>query len=338
MDFSNIEALMQATAKSQYVDGFWGFEFTNEIVPGRLNPKTWADDMIKVKSLMKQIFGDAKLPIPGLVGPDGINCPPLVEVVSFVPSGTVDAFTYHQYPQCVAPFEKNGLVLDVNCLNSLDVEAINCSVAVTDGFKNKEPAPAVWVGESADHSGGGIPGLTDTFRSSFYYAWQLGALPLHGVELVARQTLSGGDYELLQRTNFAPNPDYYIIWFFKQLIGGGATVYPVYESVRYLSSGVRVFAFSASQASSAKLTLIAINLQDGTAGGPIEIILPSTVSGFARTEYHLTGDPAVQHGQISCNGKVLTYAPLPSINSLGVPGSGPVVVLRPSSIAFVTIQ
>jgi hypothetical protein len=44
---------------------------------------------------------------------------------------------------------------------------------------------AVWAGETADHSGGGVANLTDTFRSSFYYAWQLGALPQYGVELAA---------------------------------------------------------------------------------------------------------------------------------------------------------
>ena len=55
------------------------------------------------------------------------------------------------------------------------------------------PSLAAWSGEGADHSGGGVAGLTDTFRSSFYYATQLGALPLAGVELMARQGLSGGD-------------------------------------------------------------------------------------------------------------------------------------------------
>ena len=69
-----------------------------------------------------------------------------------------------------------------------------------------------WAGETADHSGGGIPGLTDTFRSCLYYAWQLGALPAAGVPLAARQCLSGGDYELLQRVGFAPNPDFWVAW------------------------------------------------------------------------------------------------------------------------------
>ena len=91
--------------------------------------------------------------------------------------------------------------------------------------------PSIYHFYSADHNGGGVANLTDTFISSFYYAWQLGALPLYGVELAARQTLSGGDYELLQRGTFEPNPDYFVAWLFRALIGGNASAFVVTQNI-----------------------------------------------------------------------------------------------------------
>lgn len=203
--------------------------------------------------------------------------------------------------------------------------------------------------------------LTDTFTSSFYYAWQLGALPLYGVELAARQCLSGGDYELLQRGTFEPNPDYFIVWLFHNLIGGNATAYNVTQNVStyvshrpliYISlslprltscassssytSAVRVFAFSAAPATNGTRTIIALNLQ--TSGNPIPIILAGV--GSNRVEYHLTGNVLQEHGPIACNGVPLvanakTLLP-PAWQTLGQTRTGPLVI-APSSIVFATV-
>ena len=76
--------------------------------------------------------------------------------------------------------------------------------------------------------------LTDTFRSSFYLAWLYGATAVAGVELTARQCLSGGDYELIQRVRFQPNPDLWTVWLFKTLMGGGTSgndIFPKWDAM-----------------------------------------------------------------------------------------------------------
>lgn len=230
-------------------------------------------------------------------------------------------------------------MFDYSCLVQLDNTAMQTVAAANNNSAPNWPLPTVWAGESADHSGGGVANLTDTFRSSFYYAWQLGALPANGVELAARQCLSGGDYELLQRGTFEPNPDYYVVWLFHALIGGSATAFPVQTSVQAAASGVRVFAFSASKASNGSYTILAINLQ--SSGKPIPITLAGMTG--SRVEYHLTGDVAQEHGPIYCNGKQLavnpsTYLP-PAWQSLGVSASASTpLTLAPASIVFATIM
>ncbi len=64
----------------------------------------------------------------------------------------------------------------------------------------------------AEHSGGGIDGVTNRFASSFYYSYILSELLNNGVTAMLRQCLQGGDYELVNKTTFLPNPDYWILW------------------------------------------------------------------------------------------------------------------------------
>ena len=354
MDFSNVAALLADTVKSPHVGALWGFELTNEVVPNTISPGIWGKDAATIKGMVTSAFTGAGLPVPNLAGPDQGGCTALGDVAATTPAGTLSALTYHQYPQCVDPVTPDGFALDPLCLAQVDAQASQCVQAASvaaPGPGGKQPA--VWAGETADHSGGGIANLTDTFRSSFYYAWQLGALPVNGVTLGARQCLSGGDYELLQRADFgsglfAPNPDYFILWLYKALIGGGAAAYPVQQSVNASASGVRVFAFSASQGSGATTALLAINLQDGSMGGPapgpISLNLEGNgIAGRARTEFHLTGDPTIPHGRVYCNGVPLTIDPAthapPPWQSLGKaqPGGSPLVI-APTSIVFATLQ
>lgn len=151
------------------------------------------------------------------------------------------------------------------------------------------PGVAAWAGETAEHVGGGVAGLTDTFYSTLYYAWQLGTLPANGVSLSARQALVGGNYELLNRTTFAPNPDYALLWLFKTLVGGNAAAFPVALNASVLDTGVRVFVFSAAPATGATYVILALSLND--VGATFDVVLEGAGLGGVRTEFHLTGQP-----------------------------------------------
>ena len=350
MDYANAVALFNATAASPHArDGFFGWELTNEVVPNTITPSAWGRDAAALKELARVIFTAQGLPPPPLVGPDQSCCDAQEEVMAATPPGVISALTYHEYPQCVSPGEASGLVMSPVCLSAIDRHAAGAVAAAASGRGGAPPPPA-WMGEGADHSGGGVAGLTDTFRSSYYTAWLYGATAAAGVELTARQCLSGGDYELLQRDGggFAPNPDFWVVYLFKALIGaGGARAYNVTHSSPPTATGVRVFAFSPAaagsqrqQAPTATLALLALNLQTDT---PVAVTLAGQGAGGARVEFHLSGNASAVHGDVACNGAVLrmdpsTHAP-PPVQGLGVSApAGSPLTLQPGGIAFVLIE
>jgi len=332
MDFSNVQALLKDTASSQYIEGFWGLELSNEVVPNTISPYIWGQDATTIHTMAKSIFG-YNVPI---VGPDQGGSSPIAEVAKTTAPGTLAAFTYHQYPECIAP-TTSPFVFTVDCLYTIDTQAQQC----VNASQSNGPNPAgVWAGETADHSGGGIFNLTDTFRSSFYYAYQLGALPVNGVELGARQTLSGGAYSLLQVSNFQPNPDYFIIWFYRTLIGGSAKAFEVTSDLYFNYTGVRVFVFSAAPSTNARYTVLAINLRTDT-GFSLNLQGNDITPNNMRTEYHLTGDVTVENGVINCNTIPLVVNPStnlpPSMSTLGKTTNGAMNIAA-SSIVYATIQ
>ncbi len=335
MNRSNAEALFAATATSQYASSLWGFELSNEVVPGTISPAAWSADAAALKASATTIFSTSGLSPPPMVGPDQSCCSAQQGVIETIQPGVLTALTYHEYPECVDN-SANGMVFSPTCLDRVRNDAVEV-VAIANSA-NGTSKPAAWMGEGADHSGGGVVGLTDTFRSSFYVAWLYGATAVSGVELTARQCLSGGDYELIQRVGFQPNPDFWTVWLFKTLMGGGASVFNVTSSVP-VTSGVVVFAFSAATITGATHVLLAVNLQVNTT---VSVALLGDALNFARTEFHLSGDVTVEHGDVQCNGNVLkmdatTHMP-PSWQTLGVPANaGSTLTLAPASITFVLL-
>jgi heparanase 1 len=337
MDYANAKALFAATAASPHAAaGFWGFELSNEVVPTTITPAAWAADAVALKAAAAAAFAAAGLPPPPLVGPDGGGCcASQAEALAATTPGTLAAITYHSYPDCEAD-AAGVFALTPACLHVEDLLAGWAAAAAGGAAPG---AVGAWLGEGADHVGGGVRGLTDTFRSSFYVAWLYGAAAAAGVELTVRQCLSGGDYELLQRNNsFAPNPDYWTVWLFHALVGGAADVFNVTASAPP-ASGVRVFAFSAAAGTGATTALLAINLQLASA---VSVTLAGALPAGARTEFHLTGNLTEPHGAVACNGAPLaldpaTHAPLPA-RGLGVPAAaGSPLTLAPASFAFVLL-
>ena len=336
MDRSNAEALFSATAASPYASALWGFELSNEVVPETVTPVAWAADAAALKASAATIFASAGLPSPPFVGTDGGGCcASQQQALEATPPGTLEAITYHSYPDCVED-PAGVFALTPTCLL---VEDLLAGWAFKAAGGAAPGAVGAWVGEGADHVGGGVHGLTDTFRSSFYVAWLYGATSAAGVSLTVRQCLSGGDYELLQRNaSFAPNPDFWTVWLFKALVGGGANVFNVSASAP-ATSGVRVFAFSAAAGTDVRHALLAVNLQ---LQGTVHVTLDGDGMDGARSEFHLTGNLTEPHGVVACNGMPLemdptTHAP-PPWQSLGIPGAaGSPLILAPASIAFILL-
>ena len=81
-------------------------------------------------------------------------------------------------------------------------------------FINTHQSCRVMAGEVGPHSHGGLNGCTNRFANSFWYLEVLGSLASRGVVAFARSTLIGGWYEMINKTTFEPNPDYYaaLLW------------------------------------------------------------------------------------------------------------------------------
>jgi heparanase 1 len=330
MDFSNARAIMEATAASPHAAALAFWELSNEVVPRTISAAQWVADAAVLRNMSTAIFGARGLVAPPLVGPDQGGAA-VEDVVGALAGrvGALAAITYHQYPQCTAPPTSTAFVMLPSCLAQLGEAAA--------GYANSSQAIAglaTWLGEGADHSGGGIPGLTDTFRSSFYYASLVGAAPLAGVELMARQCLNGGDYELLQRGSFAPNPDFWILWLAKKVLRQGARALNATSSAPALASGLQVFSFDASAASGGATALLVVNTH---ASNTYFLSLGGVNLAGPRVEWHVTGDVAAVHGPIAINGHVMS-GDLPPIAELGArAAAGSVLVVAPASIAFVAV-
>ncbi|WP_235890026.1 glycosyl hydrolase family 79 N-terminal domain-containing protein [Maribrevibacterium harenarium] len=94
--------------------------------------------------------------------------------------------------------------------------------------QHHQPQAQLWTGETGSAQCGGQPKLSDRFASCFWWADQLGRGALHGQKVMIRQSLIGGDYGLINRRTMKPNPDFWVSWLWKKLIG--PDVYQVQSS------------------------------------------------------------------------------------------------------------
>jgi Glycosyl hydrolase family 79, N-terminal domain len=106
---------------------------------------------------------------------------------------------------------------------------------------NAATTTPLWLGEMGPHNGGGGPGnISKSFASSFGYMDTLGSLARLGHQVVSRQTLVGGKYELLRCStggqvgcDFEPHPDYYVALLWSRFMGTKVLSPPVFEAVNH---------------------------------------------------------------------------------------------------------
>jgi heparanase len=209
------------------------------------------------------------------------------------------------------------------------------SAAINAVHAKYAPHSQLWVGEAAAAWHSGQDGITNAWESSFWWADALGGLAAHNHTTYCRQTLLGGDYGLLDRLTYQPNPDFYVAQLFHQLMGNAVLSVAGAEDARgYL----RIY--SHCHRNGTGVVLLIINITPTTtfvlsSGGG------STRSMTPRDEYVLTGSELTAR-HISLNGALLTVgadgAMLPPLVPKKVPaGTGDTFSIRPQSIAFVVL-
>merc|ERR1712005_58046 len=104
--------------------------------------------------------------------------------------------------------------------------------------------------------GSGRAGVTNAFASSFWWADALGALAANNHTGYCRQTLIGGNYGLLNRTNYEPNPDWDIGKLYHDIMGDIVLQPMGYEDIA--KGYLRVYAQCARKGTGVSLLLVNI--------------------------------------------------------------------------------
>lgn len=225
-DPTSARALIEDARLHKYPVDVWEFGNELNVYPllhaQWLSPRSYADDLQQARWLLR----DAS-PTSRLAGPAVAFWPHVGEGLpfmrSFMKSGgdLVDIVTWHYYPQQSfrCPVATNraraGQVLKPKELAEIDRWASFVEKTKSDYGSRAE----VWLGETGGAQCGGEPELSDRFASSLWWIDQLGRVARRGQKVVVRQTLSGGDYGLIDDATMTPNPDYWASLLWRRLMG-----------------------------------------------------------------------------------------------------------------------
>ena len=347
MDWSQIDGLLAATAAASWGASLWGVEFGNEVYDN-IAPGRYGASMLRLRGELDRLW-PAPAAAPRVLGPDAweadlspayyramLNASAQGAAAGGSPNA-MHAVTFHDYADdCCAP--TSGNVLNVTCLDAL----FGAAGWVRD--LASEYGVRVWNGEGALHAYSGEAGLTDTATSTLYYLHALGSYASGGFGLFSRQTLVGGDYELVNRTTFLPTPDYFGLLLWRQVVGARALA----AAASGGGGALRAHAFCAA---SGGLAVLLVNF---AAAAPLSVALQWPAGsggggGGAQQQqlYLLTGVPGYSDAEgasapafrLALNGEVLALGAdgqLPALAPVALPPGAP-VALPPASAAFVVL-
>jgi len=210
-----------------------------------------------------------------------------------------------------------------------------------------EPRRVV-LGEGGPHNGGGIDGVTNTFASSSYYLDALGVLPTVGVTGFNRQALIGGDYELINRTTFLPNPDYWVAYGYRLLVGPrvlAATAVSADDPA--LNASIRFYAHCARTSDPGRASPgdVVLFWSSADVVRPFSVRiggLPGATSAdaYVLTPHDSAGSPVdVFKRSVDLNGELLALGPddsIPAWKPLNVSAGN--LEIRPAAIGWVVLR
>ncbi|XP_030938386.1 heparanase-like protein 1 isoform X2 [Quercus lobata] len=362
-DPSNAEALIKYTISKGYHIDSW--EFGNELsgsgIGARVEAAQYAKDLIILKKIMNELYWKSSFK-PKLVAPGGFYDKNWFNrLLQDSGSGVVNIVTYHIYN--LGPANDRNLVNKILDPSHLSNSILGTFTDVEQTVQEHGPWASIWVGESGGAFGGGAPNVSDRFVNSFWYLDQLGMAAKHNTKVYCRQSLVGGNYALLNRTTFEPNPDYYSALLWHRLMGTGVLEVDtdaspelrIYAHCSKGRGGVTLLLLNLSKQSEFIITVynrVNVNMQ-----GKKSILLKRS-SKFGhkqknsrdkkkkasdglsyREEYHLTpkdGDIQSQTSVLNGNPLNVTNGELPILHPVLNDDNSPIYIL-PLSIAFIVI-
>ena len=250
---TNAREFLRYTAENKL--HVFAFELSNE--KNGWDADVLAEDFGTIRSYINEFWPDpSNRPI--LVGPD-------TAAVSWIQSfvqhagGFINATTFHTYcngyTSCTEDM-LNPKVLD-GCIDSAMATIKYTRAALPD-----KPNFPVWAGEDGPHSGGGRPNCTDRFADAFWYLDHLATLAKNGIQGFARSTLVGADYGMLNRSTYAPHPDYFAALLWGRLMGQAHLNVTVFTNTSYIRAyaSCKATAQSGHSDATGTVTLLILNL------------------------------------------------------------------------------
>ncbi|ESW29573.1 hypothetical protein PHAVU_002G081000 [Phaseolus vulgaris] len=336
-DPTNAISLMEYSISKGYkIDSY---ELGNELCSGgvsaKINSVQYAKDITQLRSLVNMLYQNTSTR-PKVLGPAGFyNKEWFDSFLENVGHGVVDGVTHHIYN--LGPGNDKDLINKVQDPYYLSKVAQTFK-DVSESVKEFTPRAGAWVGESGGAYNSGGNDVSNTFVNGFWYLDQLGMTATFNHKVYCRQALVGGNYAMLNTTNFIPNPDYYGALLWHRLMGRnvlsvsheGSPLLRTYAHCSKKGHGITVLLINMSNSTTFRVSLVNdMNLYlDKEGGSPNQM----------REEYHLTPED----GNIQSQVVLLNGTPLKLTQSLEIPKMKPKLVdpsstvkVKPDSIVFV---
>ncbi|XP_052160514.1 heparanase-like protein 3 isoform X2 [Oryza glaberrima] len=342
-DYTNAASLIRYTASKGYK--IHGWELGNELSGSGVGTKVGADqyaaDVIALKSLVDTIYqGNPSKPL--VLAPGGFfDAGWFTEVIVKTRPNLLNVVTHHIYN--LGPGVDTHLIEKI--LNPSYLDGMVSTFSNLQGILKSAGTSAVaWVGESGGAYNSGRHLVTD----SFVFLDQLGMSAKYDTKSYCRQSLIGGNYGLLNKETFQPNPDYYSALLWHRLMGT-----KVLSATFNGTNMIRAYAHCAKD--SPGITLLLINLSGNTTsqvsvtseGAHANTVKKHSrktrhlAAGSMREEYHLTAkDGSLQSQVMLLNGRALVAdenGEIPRLEPVKVDAAQPIAV-APYSIVFAHIH
>ncbi|XP_061337140.1 heparanase-like protein 3 [Gastrolobium bilobum] len=348
---TNAESFIRYTVGKKYTIHGWelGNELSGNGVGASIAADQYASDVAALRDIVYNAYREIE-PKPLVIAPGGFFDANWFKEFISKSNKSLDVVSHHIYN--LGPGVDDHLVEKILNPSYLDGEK-----STFGGLQNLLQSSATpitaWVGESGGAYNSGHHLVSDAFVYSFWYLDQLGMSASYDTKTYCRQSLIGGNYGLLNTSNFLPNPDYYSALLWHRLMGrhvlstsfSGTNKIRAYAHCAKKSKGITILLINLDHSKTVEAEVTFNNSKilrhrkmsanSKTMKQPLH-----SASEVAREEYHLTPKDGDIHSQIMVlNGNALTVnsaGDIPPLEPLYVNSSEPITV-APFSIVFVHI-
>ncbi|MFW6050690.1 MAG: hypothetical protein ACODAU_05920 [Myxococcota bacterium] len=240
-----------------------------------------------------------------------------------------DVVSYHFYPGYSTRCNFDPTITLDMLVTPEGLDQVDDATAFYEGLRDQHaPDAPLWNTETANAACGGDPVLADKFVDSIRYVDQLGLEALRGVEVNFHNTLSGGDYGLIDEETLEPAPNYWAAIVWHRLMGERVLTFDDSPP----SPTARVYAHCTKDGPPGAVTVLAVNL-DRSEPMRMEVAVSP---GDAVQLYEMSA-PDLLSPTVRLNGETLIAAADGSPPPIEHESSDGRIVVPPTSYAFAVL-